>query len=89
MKNTKKILKMNWYDCLVYFWLPLNIFANLLLLVWMGQMFYPVITALFSSDITLDSENVLRVVSLVYFLLFICIIIKRITKNKPQSRTQK
>lgn len=74
MKNTKKILKMNWYDCLVYFWLPLNIFANLLLLVWMGQMFYPVITALFSSDITLDSENVLWVVSLVYFLLFICII---------------
>ena len=73
MEKTKKI-GMKWYNYLVHFWLPLNIFLNLLLIVLVGRFLYPVIAALFSSQYAINYTEIDGFLFLLYFVLFVCIL---------------
>lgn len=73
MKNTNTP-KMKWYNFLVYFWLPINIFFNLLLTVLMWRMFTPVITALFSFKYEVIPTKGTELFLLIYLLLFMCVL---------------
>ena len=95
MEKTKKI-GMKWYNYLVHFWLPLNIFLTLLLTILVGRVFSPVIIALFSPQYEVIPSEIIRLLAVIYLLLCIFIlplfytigVRKSLRKCKPNAPKQ-
>ena len=73
MENTNT-LKMKWYNYLVYFWLPINVFVYLLSMVFAWRIFSPTLTALFSFEYELIPTREKDLFLLIYMLLFMLVI---------------
>ena len=96
MKNTNTP-KMKWYNYLVYFWLPLNIFFDLLFALFVGRMFDPAMAVLFSPKYEVAPSKGVYLFYLM-LLLFLCIFpvvytiivrenLRKLTYNAPKLLT--
>ena len=69
MKNTNTP-KMKWYNFLVYFWLPMDIFLDLISVVLVGRMCDPVMGTLLSPNYEISPSKGVNLFYLV-LLLFV------------------
>lgn len=95
MKNTNN-LGIKWYHFLVHFWLPLNIFVNLLLLVVTGRALFPAIKFSLSCDYELLAIEKVGMFFLAYIFAFMLILpliytiivrsdLRRVSSRAPQT----